>query len=109
MKEIKPSNNNDQTPAHNRELGSRAQLYGGGCGCIITVLIFGSTGARIEYHGGDFIDHFLFYSSLIIGIFLLIWFKRLLNKASGSGSGSGYSGCSSGCSSGCGGACGGGE
>ena len=109
MKEIKPSNNNDQTPAHNRKLGSRAQLYGGGCGCIITVLIFGSTGATIEYHGGDFIDHFLFYSSLIIGISLLIWFKRLLNKASGSGSGSGYSGCSSGCSSGCGGACGGGE
>tara|TARA_B100000900_G_scaffold313033_1_gene271912 strand:+ start:139 stop:465 length:327 start_codon:yes stop_codon:yes gene_type:complete len=108
VKEIKPSNNNDQTPAHNRELGSRAQLYGGGCGCIITVLIFGSTGATIEYHGGDFIDHFLFYSSLIIGIFLLIWFKRLLNKASGSGSGSGsdsgYGGCG-----GCGGGCGGGE
>ena len=53
MKEIKPSNNNDQTPAHNRELGSRAQLYGGGCGCIITVLIFGSTGATIEYHGKE--------------------------------------------------------
>ena len=77
MKEIKPTNN--------RELGSRAQLYGGGCGCIITVLICGSTGATIEYHGGDFIDHFLFYSSLIIGIFLLIWFKKLLDKASGGG------------------------
>ena len=100
MKEIKPSNNNDQTPTHNRELGSRAQLYGGGCGCIITVLIFGSTGATIEYHGGDFIDHFLFYSSLIIGIFLLIWFKRLSNKASGSGSDSGYGGCGGGCGGG---------
>ena len=100
MKEIKPSNNNDQTPAHNRELGSRAQLYGGGCGFIITVLLFGSTGATIEYHGGDFIDHFLFYSSLIIGIFLLIWFKRLLNKASGSGSDSGYGGCGGGCGGG---------
>ena len=94
MKEIKPTNN--------RELGSRAQLYGGGCGCIITVLICGSTGATIEYHGGDFIDHFLFYSSLIIGIFLLIWFKRLLNKASGSGGGSdsGYGGCGGGCGGG---------
>ena len=85
MKEIKPSNNNDQTPAHNRELGSRAQLYGGGCGCIITVLIFGSTGATIEYHVCDFIDHFLFYSSLIILCFTQIVFQDRESKSTSSG------------------------
>ena len=61
-------------------MGSRVQLYGGGCVTLITILVFGSTGAKIKYHGGGFIDYVLYYSSIIIGIFLIIGFLRLMKK-----------------------------
>ena len=80
MKEVQNSSNTSQNQTNNPKVGSRVQLYGGGCVTLITILVFGSTGAKIKYHGGGFIDHVLYYSSIIIGIFLIIGFLRLMKK-----------------------------
>ena len=80
MKEVQNSYNTSQNQTNNPKVGSRVQLYGGGCVTLITILVFGSTGAKIKYHGGGFIDHVLYYSSIIIGIFLIIGFLRLMKK-----------------------------
>ncbi|MGB1760939.1 MAG: hypothetical protein ACPHOG_09570 [Verrucomicrobiales bacterium] len=80
MKEVQNSYNTSQNQTNNPKVGSRVQLYGGGCVTLITILVFGSTGAKIKYHGGGFIDHLLYYSSIIIGIFLIIGFLRLMKK-----------------------------
>ena len=80
MKEVQNSYNTSQNQTNNPKVGSRVQLYGGGCVTLITILVFGFTGAKIKYHGGDFIDYVLYYSSIIIGIFLIIGFLRLMKK-----------------------------